>query len=56
MKRDIIVDSQEKITKEALESSSTKLIDEPAVLFVMRSGILRRILPIARTIGPTTVN
>lgn len=56
MKTNVIVDSEDKITREAVEKSSAKLIDEPAVLFVMRSGILRRILPIAITTGTVTVN
>ena len=40
MKSDIIVDSIEHITQEAIDNSSTKIIPPESVLIVIRSGIL----------------
>ena len=45
MKASKILDSEDKITELAVENSSTKLISAGALLFVVRSGILRRMLP-----------
>ena len=56
MKFEIIEDTIDHITTEAIRDSSANLIEKPAVLFVMRSGILRRTLPICMTKGPATVN
>lgn len=42
-----INNTERKITNIAIENSSTKWIDKDALLFVVRSGILRRIFPIA---------
>lgn len=56
MKSMYIEDTEDKITKNAVDNSSARLISNPAILFVVRSGILRRILPIAITTGPVTVN
>lgn len=56
MKSMCIEDTEDKITKYAVDNSSAKLIKNQAILFVVRSGILRRILPIAITMGPVTVN
>jgi len=56
MKSVEITDSIDKITEDAVNSSSANLIKKPAVLFVMRSGILRRILPIGMTRQAVTVN
>lgn len=42
-----IHDTERKITEIAIPNSSTKWIDKNSLLFVMRSGILRRIFPIA---------
>ena len=41
---------------DAIENSSTKLIPKGSILFVVRSGILRRTLPVALTICEVTVN
>ncbi|MCR5888013.1 restriction endonuclease subunit S [Hymenobacter sp. J193] len=49
-------DSEDKITEEAIEGSTAKLIDAPSLLFVVRSGILRRILPVAILETAGTVN
>ena len=42
-----IHDTERHITELAIPNSSTKWIEKDALLFVMRSGILRRIFPIA---------
>ncbi|MEX6687178.1 restriction endonuclease subunit S [Danxiaibacter flavus] len=47
MKTNVIHDTQDKITKESIDQSSAKLIKKDSILFVVRSGIIRRTLPIA---------
>lgn len=56
MKSQIINDTIDRITLDAIDNSSAKLIPKGSVLFVVRSGILRRTLPIALTISEVTVN
>jgi len=56
MKSKVIHDTIDKITTEAIDNSSTKLIGKGSILFVVRSGILRRTLPVAITICDVTVN
>ena len=56
MKQDFIFDSEDHITKSAIEKSATKLIPENSILFVTRSGILAHTFPIAITLVPVTVN
>ena len=56
MKSIIITDTIDKITYEAIGGSSANLIEKPAILFVVRSGILRRIMPIAMSTQPVTIN
>jgi len=56
MKSQIVKDTIDKITLDAIENSSTKLIPKGSVLFVVRSGILRRTLPVALTNCAVTVN
>lgn len=56
MKSHKIYDTIDKITSDAIENSSTKLIPKGSILFVVRSGILRRTLPIALTVSDVTVN
>lgn len=56
MKSQKIYDTIDKITNDAIENSSTKLIPKDSILFVVRSGILRRTLPIALTVSDLTVN
>jgi type I restriction enzyme S subunit len=46
VKTKYIEDTERKITGVAIENSSTKWIEKNALLFVVRSGILRRIFPI----------
>lgn len=47
VKTKYIEDTERKITSIAIENSSTKWIEKNALLFVVRSGILRRVFPIA---------
>lgn len=56
MKSKTIHNTIDKITSDAISNSSTKLIDKGSILFVVRSGILRRTLPVAITVSDVTVN
>lgn len=56
IKAKYIKSTQDKITQEAIKNSSTKMVKNGSVLFVVRSGILKRILPIAITSQESTVN
>ena len=56
MKSKEIVDTIDHITEKALQNSTVNLVKEPALLFVMRSGILRRTLPLALVKMSVTVN
>ncbi len=56
MKSKIINDTIDKITLDAVANSSTKLISKGSILFVVRSGILRRTLPVALTKIEVTIN
>jgi type I restriction enzyme S subunit len=51
-----IVDSEDHITEEAIESSSTSLLRPGAVLVVIRSGILKHTLPVAINRVSVTLN
>jgi len=48
--------SKDKISQIGLDNSSAKLIQSGSLLFVVRSGILRRTLPVALSLVDTTVN
>lgn len=56
MKIGVINDSKNKITDEAILYSSAKKIPKGAILFVMRSGILRHTFPVAIAGKDLTVN
>jgi len=56
MKSLLVRGSEDKITDDAIENSSAKLIPSGSLLFVVRSGILRRTLPIALTRIDAAVN
>lgn len=56
MKDRLIEDSLMHITMVGVENSSANYCEEPAVLFVMRSGILRRVFPVCMVKRPFTVN
>lgn len=56
MKFKNINDSIDKITDDAITKSSAKMIYKGAILFVMRSGILRHTFPVAIACKDLTVN
>jgi type I restriction enzyme S subunit len=56
MKAQRIVASQDNITEAALDNTSLKLLPVGAILFVTRSGILARTLPIAETSVEVAIN
>ena len=56
MKADLLVDSEMDVSPLALEETVLRLIPAGSVLFVGRSGILRRMLPVAVNSVPCTVN
>jgi type I restriction enzyme, S subunit len=56
MKRKYIDATEDSITVEAVENSSTKLIDEGALLIVVRSGILQHSIPVAINTKKVTLN
>ena len=51
-----IVDSEDHITEDAISESSTSLVPSNSVLIVVRSGILRRTIPVAINRVPVTIN
>ncbi|WP_280302307.1 restriction endonuclease subunit S [Nocardia neocaledoniensis] len=51
-----IVDTQDHITRDAIDRSSTKLVPAESVAFVVRSGILERKFPVAVVPFETTLN
>lgn len=56
MANDILLDTQEHITEEAINNSSTKLVQAGVLLVVVKSKILMRRLPVVRTTRPTCFN
>jgi len=56
MKFDVVSDSIDHISQEAIHDSATSLIPKDSVLMVVRSGILARIVPIAITGRDLTIN
>ena len=56
MKSEVIYDSQDHITKEAIANSTTSIIPANSVLMVIRSGILKHDLPVAINKVPLTIN
>jgi len=56
MKFEVVSDSIDHISMEAVEGSATSLIPKGAVLMVVRSGILARIVPLAVTGRELTIN
>ena len=50
---DVLIDTEEHITLEAIEQSATKLVAVGSLLVVVKSKVLGRRLPIARTMVPT---
>jgi len=56
MKELNISDTKLKITEKGVQNSSTKIIPEGSLLVVGRSGILKRMIPVAINAVPCTVN
>lgn len=56
VKSEIVSDSIDHISQEAIDGSATSLIPKDSVLMVVRSGILARIVPIAVTGRDLTIN
>ena len=56
MKQDLINDSSMKITDAAIQETSLRLVEPPAVLMVVRGMILARTVPIALTAAAVTIN
>jgi type I restriction enzyme S subunit len=56
MKVEIIGDTEDKITAEAVEGSSAKYVPQGSILMVMRSGILKHSFPVATTDRIVTLN
>ena len=56
MKTDIITDSIDHITNEAITNSTTNIIPMRSILMVIRSGILKHRLPVAINNIPVTIN
>lgn len=56
MKVDVIQDTEDHITQDAIASSATKLVDPGSVLIVYRSGILAHTFPVAIAGRALTLN
>lgn len=56
MKTEVINSTIDRITEESIENSSAKWIEKGAILIVVRSGIIRRMLPVAIAGQDLTVN
>jgi type I restriction enzyme, S subunit len=56
MKASVIVDTEDHISKHAIDASSTTLLPIGCVLIVVRSGILKHTIPIATNDVPVTLN
>ncbi|MFO1440078.1 MAG: restriction endonuclease subunit S [Verrucomicrobiaceae bacterium] len=56
MHTDVIRGSEMRVTAKALDQTSLKLVPSGSILFVTRSGILRRTLPVALTEVTCVVN
>jgi type I restriction enzyme M protein len=56
MKSDVIVDTEDHISKAALAGSATKLFPAQSVVCVVRSGILKHSFPVALLSRPMCIN
>ena len=56
MKSFVVTETADKITKVAVESSATKVVPQGSLLVVVRSGILRRTIPVAIAGCPLAIN
>jgi len=53
---DRLSDTQDHITQEGLQNSTTHMVPEASVLVVVRSGILKHSLPVSLTLAPMAIN
>ena len=56
MKVDVIGDTEDFITPDAVANSATKLVAENSILMVVRSGILKHTFPVALSDREVTIN
>jgi type I restriction enzyme, S subunit len=56
MKRSVVVDTEDKITLQAVQESATRLVPAGSVLLVVRSGILVHSIPVALAGCEVTLN
>jgi type I restriction enzyme, S subunit len=56
MKCDVVLDTEDQITLEAIRSSATRLVNQGAILVVYRSGILAHSFPVAFAGRDLTIN
>jgi type I restriction enzyme S subunit len=56
VKRPLIFDTEMRITDTAVKNSSTTLLPTDSIILVIRSGILRKFLPVAMNAGPVAIN
>jgi type I restriction enzyme S subunit len=56
MKSFIVTETADSITKTAVDSSATKIVPQGSLLLVVRSGILRRTIPVAVAGRPLAIN
>ena len=52
----LIADTEEKMTEKGAEASTSKIHDPGTILLVVRSGVLRHTLPVAKATTKTTIN
>ena len=56
MRNGFITDTEDHISQEALENSSSRLVPQNSVLVVVRSGVLKHTLPVALNAVPVAIN
>jgi len=56
MKMRYIMDSQDHISLHAIEHNSSPIVNRGSILFVVRSGILQRMVPVAMTQVDVSIN
>lgn len=56
MKSDVVDDAEDKITLEAVQRRSTKIVPSGSILMVVRSGILQRTIPVALCTRDVAIN
>jgi type I restriction enzyme S subunit len=56
MKSEVISDTEDHVTDEAVAGSATQIVPPGAVLIVVRSGILKHSIPVAINVRPVALN